>query len=68
MLETEVAVIDRGCAGGAFAAARSRRVRRSMASRVWFYRSWRVNPQIGQVATSVVGSTMRKLVQPLVLQ
>jgi len=32
------------------------------------YRSRRVNPQMGQVATSVVGSTTRKLVQPLVLQ
>jgi hypothetical protein len=27
-----------------------------------------VNPQTGQVAISVVGSTTRKLVQPLVLQ
>jgi hypothetical protein len=27
-----------------------------------------VKPQIGHVATSVVGSTTRKLVQPLVLQ
>ncbi len=29
---------------------------------------WRVNPHTGQVATLVSGSTIRKLVQPLVLQ
>jgi hypothetical protein len=32
------------------------------------YLTRRVKPQTGQVATSVAGSTTRKLVQPLVLQ
>jgi len=31
-------------------------------------RRWRVNPQIGQDAISLSGSTIRKLVQPFVLQ
>src|SRR4029078_2844527 len=39
-----------------------------VARRLCDYLIWRVKPQIGQVATSVAGSTTRKLVQPLVLQ